>query len=96
MASKTDDSKTRQSQQVERGYTIRQVTHMQASWSEQERGEDGKFFLQLILDNGVEEYIVQPTSSDIDELLKLFDRSKYTTFDLERKIIIFGNVTVKA
>lgn len=96
MASKSDDSKAKQSRQTERGYTIRQITHMQASWSEQERGADGKFFLQLILDNGVEEYIVQPTASDADELLKLFDRSKYTTFDLERKIIIFGNVAPKA
>lgn len=94
-----DQKKSQQNQQrserVERGYTIREVTHIQASWSEQERGQPGQFFLQLILDNGVDEYILETEEGDVDTMLKLFDRSKHTTFDMERKILIFGNVTVK-
>ena len=44
-----------QEQSLERGYRVREVTNIQASWTEQERGEEGRFTLQLILDNGVEE-----------------------------------------
>ena len=78
-----------------RGYKVRQVTNIQASWTEEERGEEGKFTLQLILDNGVEEYILQPDSDDIDVILKLFAKSAHTTFDLERKVLMFSNLTVK-
>ena len=78
-----------------RGYKVRQVTNIQASWTEEERGEEGKFTLQLILDNGVEEYILQPDADDIAPLLKLFAKSGHTTFDLERKVLMFANLTVK-
>lgn len=81
--------------QQARGYKVRQVTNIQASWTEEERGEEGKFTLQLILDNGVEEYILQPEGEDLDVLLKLFAKSGHTTFDLERKVLMFSNVTVK-
>ncbi|MBV9117934.1 MAG: hypothetical protein JOY63_11305, partial [Acetobacteraceae bacterium] len=47
-----------QSERLERRYKVRQVTNVQASWTEQERGRPGKFTLQLILDNGVEEHIL--------------------------------------
>jgi hypothetical protein len=76
-------------------YTVRQVTNIQASWTETERGEEGKFTLQLILDNGVEEYILEPDSDDIDPMLKLFARSPHVTFDLERKVLMFSNLAVK-
>jgi len=78
-----------------KGYKVRQVTNIQASWTEKERGEEGVFTLQLILDNGVEEYILEPDADDIDIMLKLFARSPHTTFDLERKILMFSNLTVK-
>jgi hypothetical protein len=81
--------------QTQRRYNIRQVTNIQASWTETERGEEGKFTLQLILDNGVEEYILEPDADDIDVILKLFARSAHTTFDLERKVLMFGNMTVR-
>lgn len=72
--------------------TVRQVTHLQASWTEQERGEGGLFTLQLILDNGVEEYVLQPTEDDLDLLLKLFKTSGHATFDRNRKVLMFGNI----
>jgi len=76
---------------------VRQVTNIQASWTEQGRGEEGKFTLQLILDNGVEEYILDLDSDDMEPLLKLFAKSGHTTFafDLERKVPKFGNLAVK-
>ncbi len=66
-----------QEQKLERGYKVREVTHIQASWTEQDRGEPGKFTLQLILDNGVEEYILQPAADDVDSILKLFGQSNH-------------------
>lgn len=75
-------------------YTVRQVTNIQASWTERERGEEGKFTLQLILDNGVEEYVLEPDSDDIEPMLRLFARSPHVTFDLERKVLMFSNLTV--
>lgn len=82
--------KQQASEKLESSYKVRQVTAIQASWTEQERGESGKFTLQLILDKGVDEYILNVDEDDIDPLLKLFKQSKHTTFDLERKVLMFG------
>lgn len=84
-----------QSEQLERRYKVRQVTNIQASWTEREHSQPGKFTLQLILDNGVEEYILDTAADDIDVILKLFGRSGHCTFDLERKVLMFGNLAVK-
>jgi hypothetical protein len=89
------DQKSQQEAQLERRYKVRQVTNIQASWTERQRGEEGTFTLQLILDNGVEEYILQPESDDIDVILKLFARAGTATFDLERKVLMFSNLTTK-
>lgn len=77
-----------------RRYTVRQVTNIQASWTETERGEEGKFTIQLILDNGVEEYILDLDSDDVEPLLKLFRMSAHATFDMERKVLMFPNLKV--
>lgn len=82
-------------QEIEKRYKVRQVTNMQVSWTEQERGEEGAFTLQLILDNGVEEYILRPEAEDMDVLLKLFAKGKSAMFDIERKILMFGSMSVK-
>jgi hypothetical protein len=89
------DQNERKSEQVEHRIKVRQVTDIQASWTEQERGEEGKFTLQLILDNGVEEYILQPEADDLEPMLKLFALSDHTTFDLERKVLMFSNLKTK-
>ena len=80
---------------TERQIKVRQVTHVQASWTEEERGGPGAFTLQLILDNGAEEYVLRPTAEDADVLVKLFARSANATFDMERKVLIFGNLAVR-
>ena len=82
----------RSERRLERGYSVRQVTDYQASWTEQARGEEGRFTVQLILDNGVEEYILQTTADDLDVLLSLLKRSKHTMFDLDRKVLMFSNI----
>ncbi|HEV8053513.1 MAG TPA: hypothetical protein VGP30_01655, partial [Candidatus Limnocylindrales bacterium] len=79
---------------TERKILIREVTQVQASWTEEERGAPGAFTLQLILDNGADEYVLRPTSEDADVLLKLIKRSDKAFFDLERKVLIFGSLAI--
>jgi hypothetical protein len=79
---------------VEQQITVRQVTNVHANWSEQERGEPGKFSFQLILDNGAEEYAIRPPAEDSDVLMDLFRRSENVYFDMGRQVIIFGNISL--
>lgn len=88
------DQRDQQEQKMEQQYQIREVTQIQASWTEQERGEPGAFSIQLILDNGVEEYIIRPTADDTDVLLKLLQRSDHAMFDMGRKVLMFSNLNV--
>jgi hypothetical protein len=71
-------------QRTEEQIQVRQVTHVQASWTEQDRGGDGAFTFQLILDNGADEYVLRPTAEDADTAM----------FDLERKVLMFNNLTI--
>lgn len=86
------DQNEQQSEVLQRHYKVRQVTNIQASWTERARGEPGAFTMQLILDNGVEEYILNVDADDLDPMLKLFAASEHTTFDLERKVLMFSNL----
>ena len=74
---------------------VREVTNIQASWTQQEPGESGVFTLQLILDNGAAEHILTLDEDDVDVLLELFGKSEHVMFDLERKVLMFGNLAVK-
>lgn len=79
---------------TEQAIQVRQVTDVQASWTEHARGENGSFTIQLILDNGAEEYVLQPTPDDAKVMLKLFERSESVFFDLERQVLIPNNVSL--
>ena len=81
-------------QRTEQQIQVRQVTHVQASWTEQERGEPGAFTFQLILDEGVDEYVLRPTADDADVLLALLARSDSATFDSERKVLMFNRLSI--
>lgn len=88
------DQRDQQEQKMEQQHQIREVTQIQASWTEQERGGPGAFSIQLILDNGVEEYIIRPTADDTDVLLQLLQRSDHAMFDMGRKVLMFSNLNV--
>jgi hypothetical protein len=81
-------------QHTEETIRVRQVTDVQASWTEAERGAPGAFTFQLILDNGAEEYVLRPTAEDAKVMLKLFKRSQSVYFDLDRKVLIPSNVSL--
>ena len=80
---------------AQRQIQVRQVTHVQASWTEEERGGPGAFTLQLILDHGADEYVLRPSGEDADVLVKLLARSKSATFDMERKVLIFASLAIE-
>ncbi len=83
---------------TEQAIKVRQVTDYQASWTELERGTSGAgegdlgtpgaFTVQLILDNGAEEYVIQPVVDDMKVIRKLLDKSGTLAFDLERKVLL--------
>ncbi len=79
---------------TERQILVREVTQVQASWTETERGGPGAFTLQLILDHGADEYVLRPTVDDADVLLQLMRRSDKAVFDLERKVLVFGSIAL--
>ena len=81
-------------QRTEEQIQVRQVTHVQASWTEQDRGGPGAFTFQLILDEGVDEYVIRPTADDADVLLQLLRRSHSAHFDLDRKVLIFNRLSI--
>ena len=82
-----------QEDRTEKQIQVRQVTHLQASWTEQDRGAPGAFTFQLILDQGADEYVLRPEADDAQLLLELFDRSDSASFDLGRKVLMFNNLT---
>ncbi len=89
------DQKPDAEQQTEKSYRVRQVTHYQSSWKEKERGQPGGFYIQLILDHGVDEYILEPDVEDADLLLKLLAQGGYVGFDVGRKVLMFPNTSTK-
>ena len=48
--------------------------------------------LQLILDKGVDEYIVEPEAEDMEPLLMAFKSAPHPMFDKSHKFLIFGNI----
>jgi hypothetical protein len=49
----------------------------------------------LILDNGAEEYVIRPTNEDADVLTDLLEQTGTVFFDMERGVLIFGDISVK-
>jgi hypothetical protein len=81
-------------QHTEQQIKVRQVTEVQASWTERGRGEPGSFTIQLILDNGAEEYVILPTAEDSEVLMELLEKTETLYFDLERQVLMFGNISM--
>lgn len=57
------------------------------------RGQRGAFTIQLILDNGADEYVLRPSADDAATPLTLFERGGGAAFDLEREVLMFGNLS---
>ena len=77
---------------VERSILVRQVTNVHANWSEEARGEPGKFSYQLILDNGAEEYAVGPPPEGAGALIERLNLPEKIYFEGGRQFLSFGNI----
>ena len=86
------DERDEREERTEELIRVRRVTQLHAAWTEAERGAPGAFTLQLVLDDGADEYVLRPTADDADVLLALWRKSESTTFDLGRKVLIFSNL----
>jgi hypothetical protein len=75
-------------QNVEQQIQVRQVTDVHANWNEEGRGKPGKFSLQLILDDGAEEYAIRPPAEDTKVIPKMLASAESVTFDLTNKVLI--------
>ena len=89
------DQRDQQEDQLKSRYNVRQVTNIQASWTERERGEEGRSTLQLSIEYGAEKYMPAPDADDTALIRKLCARSGTAPFDLERKVLRFSNLTVR-
>ena len=77
---------------VEQQIQVRQVTDVHANWNEEERGQPGKYSLQLILDDGAEEYAIRPPAADTKVILKMLTSAEIVTFDLTNKTLILSKI----
>jgi hypothetical protein len=71
---------------------VRKVTQAHIAWTEQEAGQPGLFTVQLVMDDGADEYVLQPSPDDVDVLKDLIQESKSIIFDKNRKVLIFNDL----
>ncbi len=71
---------------------VRRVTQAHVAWTEQEAGQPGIFTVQLVMDDGADEYVLQPHVDDVDVLMELFDEAENIIFDKSRKVLIFNDL----
>jgi hypothetical protein len=72
---------------------VRRVTEVQASWTEADAPDQpGAFTVQLILSNGADYYVLQPTADDAKVQLKQLKKAPVTIFDKDRQVLIPRNV----
>lgn len=81
-------------QRAEETIRVRRVTDVQFSWTEEGRGERGAFTVQLILDDGAEEYVLQPTAEDAKVQLELLKAAGSIYFDLDRQVLIPSSISL--
>jgi hypothetical protein len=84
----------RREARTEQAIRVRQVTHFQVAWTEQERAKLGAVTIQLLLDHGSDEYVLRPTAEDALLLVDLLRGGGEAYFDLERKVLMFGTRTL--
>ena len=69
---------------------VRKVTHWQPSFIAPNPGEGGTYTIQLILDQGAEEAILELNEDDADNLFDWLIASSDVYFDVSRRVLMFG------
>jgi hypothetical protein len=73
---------------------VRHLSHYQFSWVAQEPGESGVFTLQLILDQGAWEEVVTLAAEDAEVLQNLLRQNHDVSYDVGRRVLMFGTAPV--
>jgi len=73
---------------------VRHLSHYQFSWVAQEPGEDGVWTLQLVLDQGAWEEVLTLDADDADVLQEMLRNAHDVTFDVGRRVLMFGTTAV--
>jgi hypothetical protein len=75
-------------ERTEEAIKVRQVTDIHGNYNEVERGQPGEFSLQLILDDGADEYVLRPPADDVRTLMMMIDEAESMYFDIEQGVLI--------
>lgn len=74
-----------QGQRSEQAIKVRRVTDVHADFDAGDGpGEDGRFFFQFILDDGAEEFVLEPSVSAGRLLLSMIEDAETLFLDTER------------
>ena len=80
----------------EQAIQVRQVTELHGNYNEEGEGQAGKFSLQLILDEGAEEYVLRVPAEDVRTLMMMVDKAESMYFDTERGVLLLRGLDREA
>ena len=69
---------------------VRHLSHYQFSWVAQDPGDSGVFTLQLVLDQGAWEEVLTLDAEDAEVLQGLLRHNTDVTYDVGRRVLMFG------
>ena len=78
-------------ERTEEAIKVRQVTDIHGNYNEVERGQPGEFSLQFILDDGADEYVLQPPADDVRTLV-MIDEAESMYSDTQKGVLILRDL----
>lgn len=75
---------------------VRHLSHYQFSWVAQDPGQEGVWTLQLVLDQGAWEEVLTLDADDVDVLQELLRHAHDVSYDVGRRVLMFGTTPVGA
>ena len=79
-------------ERTEEAIKVRQVTEVHGNYNEFERGQPGEFSLQLILDDGADEYVLRPPADDVRTLMMMLEDAESLYFNTEEGVLILRDL----
>ena len=79
-------------ERTEEAIKVRQVTEVHGNYNEFERGQPGEFSLQLILDDGADEYVLRPPADDVRTLIMMLEDAESLYFNTEEGVLILRDL----
>jgi hypothetical protein len=73
---------------------VRHLSHYQFSFVAQAPGDEGVWTLQLVLDQGAWEEVLTLDADDVDVLQELLRHADDVTYDVGRRVLMFGTAPV--